>query len=93
MGEYQVNHRYTSKRDGINFGPYEPGATVELLDADAEWVNRDSPGTLTPVTELELIAEDEAADASEEAAEAATEGEAPPVRDRAHRGGRRRAGS
>lgn len=49
MAEYKVNHRYRSRRDGQDFGPYEPDTTVELDEADAEWVNRDSPGCLTPV--------------------------------------------
>jgi hypothetical protein len=89
MSEYHVNHRYGATRDGIKFGPYEPGHTVELSEVDAEWVNRDSPGTLSSVAE----AEDDAAEAPEVAADAATDGEAPPVADRAHRGGRRRAGS
>ena len=49
MGAYAVNHRYTSYRDGKLFGPFEPGTTVELEEADAEWVNRDSPGCLTDI--------------------------------------------
>lgn len=49
MGRYQVNHGYKSFSDGKLFGPFEAGAVVELEDADAEWVNRDSPGCLTDI--------------------------------------------
>lgn len=76
MGEYRVNHSYSSFSDGRRFGPYEPGTTVELDDVDAEWVNRDSPGTLTPVS-----------------GSVDPDGEAKvPQKDRAHHGGRKRAG-
>ena len=91
MSEYQVNHRYGATRDGIKFGPYEPGHTVELSEADAEWVNRDSPGTLTAVTEESPVSDEEPDAASEDAAEAETEGEPAPAKDRAHRGGRKRS--
>lgn len=47
MPKYTVNHAYRSFRDGVQYGPYEPGTVVELTDTDAEWVNRDSPGCLT----------------------------------------------
>lgn len=47
MPTYAVNHRYSARRDGQTFGPYEPDTTVELDEADAEWINRDSPGCLT----------------------------------------------
>ena len=53
MAEYIVGHRYESFRDGQRFGPYLPGDTVDLTEVDAEWVNRDSPGTLTPVADAE----------------------------------------
>lgn len=49
MAEYKVNHHYRSRRDGRDFGPYLPDTTVELEEADADWVNRDSPGCLTAV--------------------------------------------
>lgn len=49
MGAYAVNHRYSAARDGRTFGPFEPGTVVELDEADADWVNRDSPGCLTGV--------------------------------------------
>jgi len=49
MPGYAVNHRYGSKRDGQLFGPWEADTSVDLTEADAEWVNRDSPGTLTPL--------------------------------------------
>jgi hypothetical protein len=49
MAIYQVVHRYTARRDGETFGPWEAGDAIDLADADAEWVNRDSPGALEPV--------------------------------------------
>jgi hypothetical protein len=73
MAEYKVNHRYRSNRDGKTFGPYEPDTNVDLEEADADWVNRDSPGCLTALE-----------------ATAKADGEAPPAKDRAHKGGRTR---
>ncbi|UJW32394.1 hypothetical protein L3Q67_00990 [Saccharothrix sp. AJ9571] len=49
MPRYRVKHRYHARRDGKAFGPWEPKDDVELDQADAEWVNRDSPGTLSAV--------------------------------------------
>lgn len=46
MPRYEVVHSYRSARDGQQFGPWRPGDFVELDDADAAWVNRDSPGCL-----------------------------------------------
>lgn len=50
MGRYKVNHRYaaytTAFGDGEQIG-LEEGAEVELDEERAEWINRDSPGTLT----------------------------------------------
>ncbi len=46
MPFYEVKHRYGSFRDGQRFGPWEGGETVDLEEADAEWVNRDSEGCL-----------------------------------------------
>lgn len=43
---YEVQHAYRSFRDGVQFGPWQSGETVELSEADAEWVCRDSPGCL-----------------------------------------------
>lgn len=77
MAAYIVNHAYRALRDGAVYGPYVPGTTVELDPADAEWVNRDSPGALSPV-----------------AAKAEEKVEQPPVQpNRAHKGGRNRAGA
>lgn len=47
MPKYLVNHAYASRSDGVQYGPWSPGDSVELLEAVAEWVNRDSPGTLS----------------------------------------------
>ena len=49
MPRYTVAHRYFAVDNGQAVGPFEPGSTVELDTDRAEWVNRDSPGTLTPV--------------------------------------------
>lgn len=46
MARYEVVHAYRSSRDGQQYGPWQPGEFVELSVADAEWVNRDSPGCL-----------------------------------------------
>lgn len=48
MPRYLVNHNYRSFSDGRAYGPFEAGQTVELVETDAEWVNRDSPGCLSP---------------------------------------------
>lgn len=44
---YEVKHAYASTRDGLRFGPWKPGEVVELEPADAEWILRDSPGSLS----------------------------------------------
>jgi len=46
---YEVGHRYTASRDGKTFGPWEQGDVVALDQPDAEWVERDSPGTLLTI--------------------------------------------
>lgn len=42
MPRYEVQWRYRS----ADYGPWEPGETVELPADEADWVNRDSPGVL-----------------------------------------------
>lgn len=49
MSAYTLNHAYGASRDGRRFGPWEAGETVELEPADAEWIERDSPGALVDV--------------------------------------------
>lgn len=49
MPRYNVTQNYKSRRDGLDYGPWEAGGQIDLSEADADWVNRDSPGTLTPV--------------------------------------------
>ena len=51
MARYTIAHAYRSSRDGVAFGPWEAGETVDLEDADAEWLERDSPGVLVPEPE------------------------------------------
>lgn len=79
MAKYTVNHAYRSFSDGVQYGPYEPGTVVELVAADAEWVNRDSPGCLTEVGTKPAKAEE-------------TERQAAAAPNRQHKGGRNRAG-
>lgn len=51
MAKYLVNHVYAAHTDGTYYGPWTPGETVELPEDLAEWVNRDSEGTLTALPE------------------------------------------
>lgn len=81
MAEYKVNQSYRARRDGQEFGPYDAGTTVELDDHDAAWVERDSPGTLTP---LDIAADTETSKVD-------ADGEAEPAKDRQHKGGRKRS--
>jgi hypothetical protein len=73
--EFTVVHAYTARRDGQQFGPWMAGDVVGLEQEDAEWVLRDSPGSLAPV---------DAAPAE------AAERQKPAGRDRQHRGGQNR---
>ena len=43
MKQYQVTQRYRAGRFA-----WDKGQIVSLSDDDAEWVNRDAPGTLRP---------------------------------------------
>jgi hypothetical protein len=45
MPRYAVVHRYSS----TDHGPWDEGTTIELDEASADWVNRDSPGTLAEI--------------------------------------------
>lgn len=49
MAQYTVQHRYSAYRDGIRFGPWDKGDTIDLSEADADWINRDSEGCVAPV--------------------------------------------
>lgn len=82
MATYAVNHHYRSFRDGVQYGPYEPGTFVQLDEVDAEWVNRDSPGTLTERATIDVVDTD-----------AVVDGEAVGTINRMHKGGRKRAGA
>lgn len=74
MPGYQVNHKYAATRDGRRFGPWQAGEVVDLEPADAEWVERDSPGALSEV----------------KASKSSGERQQPPAADRQHKGGRTR---
>lgn len=56
MGVYRVGHDYRSSR-----ARFDAGATVEVDDELAAWVNTDSPGTLTQ-PEPPVTAEDDGGD-------------------------------
>lgn len=49
MARYKLGHPYSSFTGGRQFGPWAKGDEVELDDADAKWIERDSPGALAPV--------------------------------------------
>jgi hypothetical protein len=72
---YEVRHAYRSTRDGQQFGPWAAGDRIELAEADAEWVNRDSPGCLLAAGGI---------------VEPEPERQKPAGRDRQHRGGANR---
>lgn len=85
MTAYTVRHNYSSFRDGQQFGPWTAGTRIELEPADADWVNRDSPGC------LELEEPPAVGDPDEEPpAPAPKERAAKPSPDRQHRGGANR---
>lgn len=84
MPTYNVNHAYRSFRDGVQYGPYEPGSTVELDATDAEWINRDSPGAL-------IAAGTKRAEVPVPDAEAEPTQAKPPAANRQAKGGRNRA--
>lgn len=67
MPRYEVQHRYKSN----DFGPWEAGDQVTLDDpADADFVNRDSPGTLVEVDPEEQAAKKRAENEKRQAAAA-----------------------
>lgn len=85
MPQYVIKHAYRSARDGVALGPWAAGDTVELSEADAEWLERDSPGVVAvpyvaPVVEVPAVV-----DEIEQ-----VERQQSPVRDRQARGGRNR---
>ena len=43
---FTVQHAYSARRDGRQFGPWSAGDSVDLDPGDAEWIERDSPGAL-----------------------------------------------
>jgi len=77
--QYEVRHAYRSSRDGQQFGPWRAGEVIELSEADADWVNRDSPGCL-------LAAGGVVEGAPPPESEADAERQKPPGRNRQHRG-------
>lgn len=88
MAVFEVRHRYRSVRDGRQFGPWQAGDSIELAEADAHWVNRDSPGCL-----LAASGTVKPADAPVGVGEDAPERQNPAGPNRQHRGGRPRSSS
>jgi hypothetical protein len=84
MPGFEVQHAYRSTRDGVQFGPWQAGETVELSEADAEWVCRDSPGCLLAAGGI-VEATPEPKDGEER--------QKPVGANRQHRGSRNRGGS
>lgn len=77
MSTYELNHTYAASRDGRRFGPWAAGEVVDLDPADAEWIERDSPGALAE---------------QKPSGKPAGERQKPPAADRQHRGGANRSG-
>lgn len=106
MGRYLARRRYSARGNDGQPLSLMSGTEVDLSEADADWVNRDSPGT------LELIPEPDDDDEPAESAEVEPDGDesddepddelevpaeviaqivvAQPAKDRQHRGGRGR---
>lgn len=82
MAAYDVRHRYSAYRDGQQIGPWAEGDRIDLSEADAEWVNRDSPGC--------LLAAGGVVEAAPEVGGDGTERQKPAGRNRQHRGGANR---
>src|SRR5687767_11210036 len=55
MPRYKVNGRYSAMYNAVRL-EYLPPAEVDLPAAQAEWVNRDCPGTLTLVEPAQEVA-------------------------------------
>lgn len=56
MPRYTINRRYSAMYNATRLD-YTVGAEVDLPEAQADWVNRDCPGTLSLV-EPEPVADD-----------------------------------
>lgn len=93
MPRYEVQHLYSSF-SGSQGAPWLKGATVDLDEARAAWINVDSPGTLVLVPEEpEPEAEPDQAeqDDADTASEPATAEAEKPGRNRQHRPNRTRS--
>ena len=90
MPRYKVEHPYASGPAHQRIGPWEPGQEMELSAEEADRVNRDSPGTLTPVAaKPKTKAEPEPEAAAEDAPEEPKRQQRT-ARDRQQRGSRNR---
>lgn len=49
MAQYKVVSAYAGKVNGRAHVRWKVGSEVDIDKADADWVNRDAPGTLTAV--------------------------------------------
>lgn len=59
MARFTVTGRYSAVCDGQRFGPWTGGESVELSDAEADWINRDCAGILEPADAV-VVADREA---------------------------------
>lgn len=85
MNTYVVVHNYAAQRDGKRYGPLRPGELIELSDEEAAWIEADSPGA------LKLPDADPAEDTTTVPVDQEPAEETKP--NRAHKGGRTRAGN
>ncbi|MFP3908103.1 MAG: hypothetical protein ACLFWR_13825 [Acidimicrobiales bacterium] len=60
MPKFTVARDYRANHNG-HFFAYKKGSQVEEDQAHADWVNRDSPGTLVPVGARKKAARDDTA--------------------------------
>ncbi len=60
MAVHVISRAYRSARDGRVYGPWSAGDKVDLTQAEAEWLERDSPGVLEPLVrqEKQLLRQD-----------------------------------
>ena len=89
MPQYVIGHAYKAMRDGQALGPWRSGECVELSEADAAWLNIDSPGVVVAVVvEIAPPAVEVVDEVSPVDAEVVRQ--QPPARDRQAKSGRNR---
>lgn len=91
MPRYVVQHRYASKRDGVQWGPWDAGQPIDLREDDAAWVNLDSPGCLEIEAEAPPVEPEPVPDLEQVDGDVDGEREARSSRNRQARPGRNRS--